>query len=137
MKPRMATNTTPRGFSLIELLTVIVVLGILAAIVIPRFIRAREEAVTTMLQADLRYLATVQEVYWSDHREYAGTVAALDFESSEGVVITVVTADRDGWGAVATHDGTPESCAIYVGTAVPAPPATGVGAPQCAALPNP
>ncbi len=122
----------PRGFSLIELLTVIVVIAILAAIVVPRFVKTRAEAVSTMLKADLRYLATVQEIYWEEHRSYAGVVADLDFEGSEGVVVTMVAADRDGWGATATHPGTPESCAIYVGSATPAPPATTTGSPQCA-----
>lgn len=128
--------TTRRGFSLLELLAVMTLIAILAAIVIPRFAQARAEAVNAMLQADLRYLATVQEAYWDEHRVYAGDTAEMDFEPSEGVAITVVTADRDGWGATATHPHTPESCAFYAGSAVPAPPATATGAPQCAEVPD-
>ncbi|WP_405285220.1 prepilin-type N-terminal cleavage/methylation domain-containing protein [Gaopeijia maritima] len=127
--------TTRRGFSLVELLTVIVVIAILAAIVIPRFVQSRERAVTAMLQADLRYLATLQEVYWNEHRVYAGAAGDLDFEASEGVVVTFAVADRDGWGATAAHPGTPVTCAFYVGSATPVAPATGTGAPECAEVP--
>lgn len=127
--------TSRRGFSLVELLTVIVVIAILAAIVIPRFVQSRERAVTAMLQADLRYLATLQEVYWNDHRVYSSSPTDLGFEASEGVTVTFAAADRDGWGATATHSGTPESCAFYFGSATPAAPATGTGAPECAELP--
>lgn len=127
--------TSRRGFSLVELLTVIVVIAILAAIVIPRFVRSRERAVTAMLQSDLRYLATLQEVYWNENRVYSADPDAIGFTASEGVVITVVEADRNGWGATANHDGTPDTCAFYVGSATPAAPATGTGSPECAELP--
>ena len=113
----------------------VVVIAILAAIVVPRFKRARAEAVSAMLQADLRYLATLQEVYWGEHRVYAEAPAALEFEPSEGVVITVLTADQDGWSATATHSGTPEHCALYVGSAAPAPPAATPGVLHCAEVP--
>lgn len=123
-----------RGFSLIELLVVIVVIAILAAIVVPRFIRSKEQAVTAMLQADLRYLATLQEAYWNEHRTYSSSPDDLGFSPSEGVVVTIA-GSRDGWGARADHPGTPETCAFYVGAATPVAPATGTGTPECAVLP--
>ena len=53
------------GFTLIELLIVVVIIGILAAIAIPKFSAVRERAYVAALKADLRNLASLQEVYYN------------------------------------------------------------------------
>ena len=57
----------PRGFTLVELLLVTVVLGILASIVSPYFMRAREQAYTAQIQADVRHLVEGVETYVAMH----------------------------------------------------------------------
>lgn len=123
-----------RGFSLIELLVVMVVIAALAAIVLPRLARSKERAVTAMLMADLRYLATLQEIYWNDHGTYSASPQDLGFAGSDGVVVAL-SATAQGWTASADHGGTPETCAYFIGTITPRPPAVGAGAPECAELP--
>jgi type IV pilus assembly protein PilA len=65
------------GFTLIELMIVIAIIGILAAIAIPQFSAYRQRSYNSAAQADLRNLATAQEAYYVDESSYANTVTTL------------------------------------------------------------
>ena len=56
-----------RGFSMLELVIVIVILGIIAAIAIPRLSRGSEGAAEGALKADLRVLREALELYRAEH----------------------------------------------------------------------
>ncbi|HVT88406.1 MAG TPA: type II secretion system protein [Tepidisphaeraceae bacterium] len=60
-----------KGFTLIEILIVVVILGILATIVVPQFSNASHEAKENSLKDDLRYLRTQIAVYKAQHRDVA------------------------------------------------------------------
>ncbi len=66
-----------RGFTLIELLIVIAIIAILAAILIPNFLRARKQAVVSATKSNLRNAATVLEEYFVDRTAYPTSLAAL------------------------------------------------------------
>ncbi|MGK2960765.1 MAG: type IV pilin protein [Gemmatimonadaceae bacterium] len=51
------------GFTLIELMIVIVIIGILSAKTIPKYSRSKERIYVTTMKSDLRTLATFQESY--------------------------------------------------------------------------
>ena len=66
-----------KGFTLIELMIVIAIIGILAAIAIPQFSAYRVRAFNSSAQADLRNSATAQEAYFVDEQTYCGTTGIL------------------------------------------------------------
>ncbi|MDX2114401.1 MAG: prepilin-type N-terminal cleavage/methylation domain-containing protein, partial [Planctomycetota bacterium] len=51
------------GFTLVEILIVVVILGILAAIVIPQFTSASQEAIKGALQSQLQTISSQVELY--------------------------------------------------------------------------
>ena len=62
-------RSLPRGFTLIEILIVVVILGILSSIVIPQFTSASQEARASTLKETLQYLRTQITVYKAQHRD--------------------------------------------------------------------
>ena len=56
-------NQKRRGFTLIEILIVVVILGILAAIVVPQFTNASQEATASSIRSQLQTLRGQIELY--------------------------------------------------------------------------
>jgi general secretion pathway protein G len=67
-----------RGFTLIEVLVVVVILAILAAIVVPRVIGRTDDAMITKAKADVQGLATGLNLYKLDNHTYPSTDQGLD-----------------------------------------------------------
>jgi general secretion pathway protein G len=68
------------GFTLVEILIVVVILGILAAIVIPQFTDASTEAKTSRLCSDLQSVRSQIELYKIQHNDQLpGTVPGVTF----------------------------------------------------------
>ena len=63
----MKLNRTARGFSLVELVIVVVIVGLLAAIAIPRFSRGAAGATDSALAGDLAVLRNAIEMYAAEH----------------------------------------------------------------------
>ena len=53
-----------KGFALIELLIVVVIIAILAAIAIPKFSATRERAYFAAMKSDMKNLASQQDIYY-------------------------------------------------------------------------
>jgi prepilin-type N-terminal cleavage/methylation domain-containing protein len=66
-----------RGFTLIELLIVVAIIAILAAILIPNFLRARAQSQVAATKGNLKNVATALESYSVDNAQYPQTVGAL------------------------------------------------------------
>ena len=79
----MRTNKKNSGFTLVEILIVVVILGILAAIVIPQFTQASTEARENSLKANLQTIRSQIELYKIQHNDdLPGTVTGVDFETA-------------------------------------------------------
>lgn len=115
------------GFSLIELLIVMIVLAVLAGIVIPRFFSTKERALVGTLRSDLRNLTAAQAAYFDDHQMYAGNLSELGtfFAPSAEVTVVLDSATATGWGATATHPSAGPVCKVAVSD-------QRAGAPECA-----
>lgn len=125
-------NKQQNGFTLVELLVIMVIIGILAAIALPKLTGARDKAFVASMESDLRNLSSSQELYHADHQVYTDDLAAITARVSQGVTIDVVEFNNTSWSAVATHAGTPRTCAVFNGDDVAAvAPATTQGVITC------
>jgi len=71
-------RATPRGFTLIELMIVIAIIAILAAILIPNFAHARAESQSAACEDNEKSIATAMEEYAVDNSgQYTQTLPAL------------------------------------------------------------
>ena len=63
----MKGNTVRHGFTLIEVLIVVVILAVLAATIIPQFTDSTEDAQESVLLTNLKILRTQIQVYRAHH----------------------------------------------------------------------
>ena len=70
--------TKNRGFTLIEIMIVVVIIGILSAIAIPNFMKFRSRAWQAEAKANLAAVHNCQLIYFSDFDTFAGGEDAFD-----------------------------------------------------------
>ncbi len=81
-----------RGFTLVELLIVVAIIGILAAIAIPQFAAYRTRSYNAAATSDLRNVRTSEESFYADNSSYADSIAAVSvavpFRYETGIIGT-------------------------------------------------
>ncbi|ADL13275.1 type IV pilin protein [Acetohalobium arabaticum] len=79
-------GTGEEGFTLIELMIVISVLGILAGIAIPRFSGVQDKAKIAAVESDLRNIQTGLEMYKAENGSYPTSVSLItEYVEFEGL----------------------------------------------------
>ena len=96
------------GFTLIELMIVIAIIGILAAIAIPQFSAYRKRSYNAGAEADLRNAATAQEAYFVDFSTYGDDVDKISgstygLYTTDKVTVGVVSADTQNYVMTSKH----------------------------------
>jgi type IV pilus assembly protein PilA len=96
------------GFTLIELMIVIAIIGILAAIAIPQFSAYRKRSYNAAAEADLRNAATAQEAYFVDNSHYATDVTGIfgstyGLYTSDKVTVGVMAGTTEGYTMTSHH----------------------------------
>src|SRR5918999_98434 len=93
------------GFTLVELLVVMLILGILAAIAIPSFFNQRDKGNDAQAKADARTAQTAMETYATDNGgEYDGATATIlrTIEPTLNGATFTVSSDPDEYTVTAT-----------------------------------
>jgi len=66
------------GFTLIEILVVVVIIGILGAVIVPNLLGRPDQARITAAQSDIRSLANALDIYRLDNFQYPSTDQGLE-----------------------------------------------------------
>ncbi|AZR74499.1 hypothetical protein BBF96_14560 [Anoxybacter fermentans] len=102
------------GFTLIELLVVLAVLGILAAVAVPRFANMQDKANLIKAKTELKQVQTAMELYYAENGEYPADEMAFNDALNTYLVsddlndytFTNYQITVDGYSVQTTVDGT-------------------------------
>lgn len=75
MERNMIVKNIQKGFTLVELLIVVIILAILAAIVVPQFASTTDDAKVSSLDSNLTAVRSAIDLYYQQHGKYPGAVA--------------------------------------------------------------
>ena len=96
------------GFSLIELLLVIAIIAILAAVAVPQSFAYKVRSVDAAMHADLKNAAIAMESYYATYHSYPASIAVLTssgFASSPGVGLTITILTATSYDITAAASG--------------------------------
>jgi type IV pilus assembly protein PilA len=132
------------GFTLIELMVVVLIIAILIAIAIPTFLGARQRANDRAAQTSLRHALTAAKILYTDTQDYTGAtppgltgiVPSLTYTAAastgfKGVSVIAAPTGQSWWAVVRSNSGTcfglednsgPAGAGVtYAGTTTPLP----------------
>jgi general secretion pathway protein G len=97
-----------RGFTLIELLVVLAALGVLLALVVPRYVDHVERARETVLRHNLKHLRSAIDQFHADRDRYPQQLEELVAQRYlKEIPVDPITDRKDSWIMVAPQDGAP------------------------------
>jgi prepilin-type N-terminal cleavage/methylation domain-containing protein len=115
MMTRLVRRKKSGGFTLIELMIVIAIIAILAAILVPNFIRARAQGQFTACKSNLKNIATALEMYSTDAQgRYPTTLSKLSDEQRYlRTIPTCASAGSDTYTGAYEAKSNPDRYTVY------------------------
>src|SRR3954470_21164358 len=108
------------GFTLVELLVVILIIGILAAIAIPSFLNQKGKGEDASAKSSAREAATALETYYTDNASYAADLSGADANDLHGIEPTLPAQSSAAAPATLALDANKAGQAFITGLGTPA-----------------
>ena len=113
------SKTKNKGFTLIEMLVVVLIIGILAAIALPQYQMAVGKAKFSTLKNITKSLQEASQRYYLIHKEYPKTMAGIDIdlsiknERTTSSILEITTIDNINCNVWFNHSNTGGYIACY------------------------
>jgi type IV pilus assembly protein PilA len=107
LRKRLARDDE-RGFTLIELMVVVLIIAILIAIAIPTFLGARDRAQDRSAQSNARNALTAAKTVYSDNQTYGTTASlttAMEDAAPELTYVATASTDKNTVSVAVTNSG--------------------------------
>ena len=111
------------GFTLIEILVVVVIIGILGAVIVPNLLGRPDQARVTAAQSDLRSLSNALDIYRLDNFQYPSSEQGLEALESKPSGFPepknyapdgyIKNLPSDPWGSPYVYERTPDDFMLF------------------------
>jgi len=95
-----APKNTERGFSLLEIMVVLIIIGVMAAIVAPRFIERADDAKVEATKVQMKNIEQALKLYRLQHGKYPSSADELKAltDAGKGGKRYLDSMPKDAWG---------------------------------------
>ena len=106
--PCMDQRSQDEGFTLVELLVVILIIGFLAAIAIPTFLHQRQRSYEATMESDLHAAIIAENAYGDGHGGFVDDLATEGYRTSRDVTPVHVKLVGESFVACVKHTAAPD-----------------------------